>query len=79
MWELCQEDQPDVTLLLIELGMSATQKSRVTGITMLHRWAASANPAATSIIKLILAKGADVKAPNKQGISLHGCRWINFQ
>jgi len=79
MWELCQEDQPDVTLLLIELGMNVTQKSRVTGITMLHRWAASANPAATSIIELILAKGADVKAPNKQGISLHGCRWINFQ
>ncbi len=48
MWELCQENQPDVTLLLIELGMSVTQKSRARGITMLHRWAASANPAATS-------------------------------
>jgi len=69
MWELCREDEPDVTLLLIELGMNVTQKSRVTGITMLHRWAASADPAATSIIQLILAKGADVKALNKQGIS----------
>jgi len=69
LWELCEEDQPNLTSLLIELGMSATQKSRVTGITMLHRWAAFADPAAVSIIQLILAKGADVKALNKQGIS----------
>jgi len=69
MWELCREDEPDVTLLLIELGMNVTQKSRVSGITILHRWAASADPAAASIIQLILAKGADVKALNKQGIS----------
>jgi len=68
MWELCREDQPDVTLLLMELGMSVTQKSRETGLTMLHRWAASTNPAAASIIQLILAKGADLKAVNEQGI-----------
>jgi len=69
MWELCKKDQPDVTRLLIELGMGVSLKSRGTGITMLHRWAASGDPVATSIIELILAKGADVKALNKQGIS----------
>jgi len=74
LWELCEEDQPDVTRFLIEQGMNvcATQKSHNpcrSGITMLHHWAASVHPAATSIIELILTKGADVKVLNNSGIS----------
>jgi len=62
-------DQPDVTLLLIELGMSVTQKSYLTDITLLHRWAASSDPAAISIIELALSKGADVKVLSNHRIS----------
>jgi len=75
LWELCEEDQPDVTRRLIELGMNVCVKQKSpdfnsrSGITMLHHWAASVHPAATSIIELILAKGADLKALNKHGIS----------
>lgn len=69
MWQFCEVDQSDVMRLLIELGMSVVQKCPDSGITMLHYWASSANPASTSLIELLLTKGADVKALDNKGIS----------
>jgi len=69
MWQLCEVYHSDVTRLLIELGMSVTQKCPDSGITILHHWAASTDPASTSMIELLLTKGVDVKALDNEGIS----------
>ena len=69
MWMLAGYDV-NATRLLINLGMSLTQKSPQLGRTILHFWAGRTKDARSlSIVELLLAKGSDLEALDINGIS----------
>ncbi len=67
MWTLC-EDEPDLVMLLINLGMSLTQRCTERK-TIWHHWASSQNEGAVFVVELLLEKGADHKAVDYYGIT----------
>lgn len=72
MWTLCPKEEPALTILLVNLGMSLTQRRKVTGGTILHHWASSNgsfDQDTVPVIELLLAKGADLEALDKFGLT----------
>jgi len=73
IWTLCPRKEPALTLHLINLGMSLIQRCPLTGNTVFHHWASnfgySVNGDAVAIVKLLLAKGADLNALDFYGFT----------
>ncbi len=72
MWELCSKQEPALSILLIELGVNLTQRSPEMDKSVLHYWASSCgsfDEDPVPVVELILAKGTDLKALDKCGLT----------